>query len=102
MKVQRYDPTQDKEPSYATYEVPFKEGYSVLHLLRYVYENLDPTLAYYASCRLGECAGCLVRVNGRPCLACIALVDEEMIANPLVIEPQAGREVIRDLVVHWP
>ena len=102
VRIQRYDPTQDEEPHFEPYEVSFEEGHSVLHLLKYIYENLDPTLAYYGSCRLGECAACIVRVNGRSCLACTTLVDQAMAAEPLVIEPPTGRQIIRDLVTHWP
>ena len=47
-------------------------------------------------------AACIVRVNGRSCLACTTLVDQAMAAEPLVIEPPTGRQIIRDLVTHWP
>ncbi len=94
VKIQRFDPSEDREPYYASYEVPMTKGLTVLSAMRYIYENLDHSLAYYDSCRIGKCAGCHVKVNGHTHLACNALVTGD-----IVLEPQGGYTVIRDLVV---
>ncbi len=64
-----------REDRPATYEVPVEEGESVLGVLQYIYENLDPGLTFYSSCRIGLCTGCLVRVNGKACFACTTLAE---------------------------
>jgi len=77
-----------------TYEVPIERGESVLGVLQYIHENLDPGLTFYSSCRIGLCTGCLVRVNGRPVFACTTLAEGDML-----IEPHGREERVRDLVV---
>ena len=94
IEVKRYDPTTDEGSYYQTYEVPIEKGSTVLSVLRYIYENLDHSLAFYYSCRIGKCAGCHVSVNGKTRLACTAVVDKD-----ITLEPQTGYRVVRDLVV---
>ncbi|MGI6552612.1 MAG: 2Fe-2S iron-sulfur cluster-binding protein [Bacillota bacterium] len=94
IKVKRYDPSKDKEPYYQTYEVPIEKGATVLSALRYIYENLDHSLVFYYSCRIGKCVGCHVSVDGKTRLACNTIVDKDV-----TLEPQAGYKVVRDLVV---
>jgi succinate dehydrogenase/fumarate reductase-like Fe-S protein len=67
---------------------------SVLGVLSYIYENLDPSLAFYFSCRGRKCGGCTMLVNSKAVLACDVLASENM-----TIEPLPKRKIIRDLVV---
>ena len=63
VKIKRFDPALDKEPRYQTYEVP-AEGWmkhKVVDTLRYIYENIDPTLAFREPCRQRLWRGTLVR-----------------------------------------
>ena len=76
------------------FEVPLEEGTSVLNLLEYISRNLDSTLAYYGSCKIGKCMGCTLKINGERGLACTTLVAED-----LGLEPDDRYPVIRDLVV---
>ena len=62
--------------------------------LRYIYENLDPTLAFRSSCQAGLCMACLMRIDGRVDFACRTYLRPEM-----KLEPLPGRRLIRDLVV---
>jgi len=94
MKIFRFDPTVDKEPHYDTFEVETQTGYSIYNALEYIAENLDPTLAYYASCRIGLCAGCMARVNGKVVKTCL-----EMLTEDCTIEPVNQKNVLRDLVM---
>lgn len=50
---------------------PFAPGLSVLDALDYIYEHIDPTLAYFSheACRQTACGKCLVCVNGKVCPA---------------------------------
>jgi len=83
-----------KESHYDTFEVPYDEKMSVFNVLEHIGNYLDPTLAFYASCRIGKCMGCMMMINGKRRLACTTLVDGD-----LVLEPDSRYEVIRDLVI---
>ena len=93
-KIFRYDPNLDPEPRYEEYQVPREEQETVLGVLEYVRENIDPSLAYRDSCVYGCCAICLVKVNGKNVLACTEVVKDD----ELLIEPaKSVDKVIRDL-----
>lgn len=81
----------------AVYEVPVEPGQSVLGVLQYIYDHLDPTLTFSCSCRIGLCSACLMRVNGKAVRACTTLAEGDML-----IEPYSDDARIRDLVVHLP
>ena len=87
----------DGENQLAAYEVPVEPGQSVLGVLQYIYDYLDPTLAFSCSCRIGLCSACLVRVNGKVVRACTTLAEGDML-----IEPYSDDARIRDLVVQLP
>ena len=92
--VFRYDPATDKEGYYETYQVPAKEGLTILGALTYICENIDSSLAYSYSCVWGECRACMVQVNGRTVKSCMVKLSRDV-----KIDPLPGREIIRDLVV---
>lgn len=96
LKIQRFDPATDKAPYFQEYTIPYTQGTTVMSAIRYIYENLDHSLAFYISCRIGKCAGCHVKVNGKTRLACTTVIDDDV-----TLEPKAGK-VIRDLVVEQP
>ena len=94
VEVYRFDPDIDKEPTYQTYMVPYEMGLSVLNVLQYIYDNIDQTLSFYYSCRIGKCNGCLMIVNGKTTSVCTTP------AKPLMkIEPIKGFKVLKDLIV---
>jgi fumarate reductase (CoM/CoB) subunit B len=95
MRIFRYDPKKADVPRYDNYRVPYSEGMTVLDALDYVYENLDPTLAYRKSCRQGSCGSCAVLVNAKPCAACRTLVKE---GKDLTVSPLLHFDVVKDLV----
>ncbi len=94
VKILRSKPWEGKKAKYETYEVPLNGKMSVLNALAYVAENLDPTLGFYSSCRIGKCMGCQIVVNGKVKLACTTPVGGNM-----VLEPLRRFKVIKDLVV---
>ena len=95
--VTRFNPETDAAPYVKTYAVPVHEGMTVLDGLHYIKENLDPTLAWRYSCRMGICGSCGMLLNGKPGLACntqtlnIAKTD-------LAVGPLPNFAIIRDLV----
>ena len=99
VKLYRFDPSVDKEPRYETYQVPAGawKNRKVVDVLRYIYENFAPGLAFREPCRQQVCGACLVTVNRKPVLACEAIAGPEM-----TIEPAPKRRVLKDLVVDMP
>ncbi len=96
LTVFRLDPSVDREPHFQTFIIPgAMRGQTVMDALDYVYEHLDGTLAYYshAACKQSICARCTLLVNGKPILACNALVTGDT-----RLEPLPKTRIIRDLV----
>jgi fumarate reductase iron-sulfur subunit len=93
-KVFRYNPSVDPEPYYKTYEVPWFEFMSVLELLRYIHDNIEP-ISFDYICRMVACGQCAVRVNGTPGLGCITSVP----SGDITVEPLNNFRVIKDLIV---
>ncbi len=85
-----------KEGEYKDCEIPYKDRMTILNVLDYIHESSDRSLAYYKSCRIGKCTGCLVEVNGKNKLACTTLARDDM-----KIGPAKGRQVIRDFVIEF-
>ena len=99
VKVFRYNPEMDVEPRYETYQIPAEVWHNrkVIDVLRYIYENFAPGLAFREACYQRLCGCCTLRVNNTPVLACDAMAKQEM-----VIEPLAKNQVIKDLIVDSP
>ena len=96
VSVFRSDPSNGGEFRFTTYEaVPYREQ-SVLDVLQYIYEELDPTLAFRGPCKSNCCKGCTVKINGKPGLACEKRAEAEM-----TIEPLSKFKLIKDLVVDF-
>lgn len=95
VKVCRTDPRDNSRTRYDSFTVPFEKGQSILGVIKYIYENLDPSLAFYNSCRTGKCTGCHIQVNQKTRLACTTIAD----GHDLILEPLPGYPVVRDLVV---
>jgi len=96
-KISRFDP-DSKKHYVSTYKVPIRKGTTVLEALLYIKDNLDGSLTFRHSCRMGICGSCGVNVNGKPMLACYTQVLH-LDTDSLVIEPLANMSVIKDLVV---
>ena len=66
--------------------------------LNYIKDQLDGTLSYRWSCRMGICGSCGMMVNGEPKLTCETFLTEYA-PGPVRVEPLRNFPVIRDLVV---
>jgi len=97
LAVTRYRPEQESEPSLQTYEVPFRKDWVVLDALNYIKDNLDGSLSFRWSCRMGVCGSCGMMVNGSPKLTCAAFLSDYL-PGPVRVEPLQHFPVIRDLV----
>jgi succinate dehydrogenase / fumarate reductase iron-sulfur subunit len=88
----------DEEKRIDTFAVPHAKAMTILSMLRYVNEHLDPSVAFRDfRCGRGVCNTCLVRVNGKAKRMCETPVQPGV---DILIEPTAG-VVIKDLVVDF-
>jgi succinate dehydrogenase iron-sulfur subunit len=97
LEVLRYDPEQDREPRFQTYQVPCNEDWVILDALTYVKDHLDPSVTFRWSCHMAVCGSCGMMVNGEPMLSCKAFVRN--LPNRIRVEPLASFPIERDLVV---
>jgi fumarate reductase iron-sulfur subunit len=98
MQVTRYLPDADGPPTLQEYVVPLREEWAVLDGLNYIKDQLDGTLSFRWSCRMGICGSCGMTVNGDPALTCGTFLTDYA-PGPVRVEPLANFPVIRDLVV---
>jgi len=96
-KVQRYLPGKEKKPSIQEFTVPFRQGMTVLDGLIYIKENVDNTLSFRSSCRMGICGSCGMLINNFPMLACHTPV-EELKTDRIEVRSLPNFPIIRDLV----
>jgi fumarate reductase iron-sulfur subunit len=98
LHVTRYRPDKDREPGWQEYDVPLRGDWTVLDGLNYLKDEVDTTLAYRWSCRMGICGSCGMNVDGEPRLTCATFLSDYA-PGPVRIEPLANFPVVRDLVV---
>jgi len=97
LEIFRYCPEQDTEPFFKSYEVPFREDWVVLDAINYIKDEIDGTLSYRWSCRMGVCGSCGMMVNGEPKLTCSAFLKDYP-SRKIRVEPLQGFPVERDLI----
>lgn len=100
LRASRFDPQVDAQPRWQAYEVPLLPQMTVLDALFHVQTELDETLAFRCSCRVGMCGSCGMTIDGRPALACQTPVAPG--GRPLfevTVAPMRHMPVVKDLVV---
>jgi fumarate reductase iron-sulfur subunit len=95
VRIKRFRPGLEKPQWEETFTVPAEKKITVLQALQFIYENLDPTLAFEYSCRYGKCGLCGMEINGRPVLACTTFVKKDEV----IVAPMANLITLRDLTV---
>ena len=98
LEVQRFQPGEHSEPVFDRFEVPYRQEWVVLDALNYLKDEVDGSLTYRWSCRMGVCGSCGMMVNGVPRLTCAAFL-RDYLPGPIRVEPLAGFPIERDLVV---
>jgi fumarate reductase iron-sulfur subunit len=98
VEVARYRPEQQATPTVQTYEIPLRKEWVVLDALNHIKDQIDGTLSYRWSCRMGICGSCGMTVNGDPKLTCATFLTDYA-PGPVRVEPLHNFPVIRDLVV---
>ncbi|HEV2282652.1 MAG TPA: succinate dehydrogenase iron-sulfur subunit [bacterium] len=97
VRVKRFDPAADRRPRWQSYAVEPRPMMSVLDVLFWILESLDPTLAFRFSCRAGMCGSCAMVINDREGLACGQRLAR--LRSPVSVEPLRSLPVIKDLLV---
>ncbi len=98
LQVTRYHPEHDEAPRQQSYSVPYHEDWVVLDALNYIKDQIDGTLTYRWSCRMGVCGSCGMMVNGVPRLTC-AVFLRDFYPQEIRVEPLTNFPIIRDLVI---
>ncbi|MGH7454829.1 MAG: succinate dehydrogenase/fumarate reductase iron-sulfur subunit [bacterium] len=98
LEIFRYRPEAEAEPTFQSYEIPFRKDWVILDALNYIKDNLDGSLSYRWSCRMGVCGSCGMMVNGTPVLTCATFL-EKYLPGPIRVEPLKNFPVVRDLVI---
>jgi fumarate reductase iron-sulfur subunit len=96
-EVFRYRPEEEGSGSWQTYEIPCPNDWVVLDALNYIKDEVDPTLSFRWSCRMGVCGSCGMNVNGTPKLTCNAFVRD--LPEPIRVAPLSNFPIVRDLVI---
>lgn len=96
-KVLRCDGKGVAKPRVDSFEVPVKKGTTVLDGLHHIKENLDSTLAWRYSCRMGVCGSCGMFINSFPRLACNTQITE-LESDVIHLKPLPNFDIIKDLV----
>lgn len=98
LDVTRYHPEQEMEPAPQRFEVPCRQDWVVLDALNYIKDQVDGSLSYRWSCRMGVCGSCGMMVNGEPKLTCATFLSPYW-PGPIRVEPLRYFPVVRDLVI---
>jgi fumarate reductase iron-sulfur subunit len=98
LEVARYAPEKDAEPHFQTYEAPLRKDWVVLDALNHIKDQVDGSLTFRWSCRMGICGSCGMTVNGEPKLTCATFLSDYA-PGPVRVEPLKNFPVVRDLVV---
>ena len=86
VRLTRYRPEEEAEPTFEDYEVPCHKEWVVLDGLNYIKDQLDGTLSFRWSCRMGICGSCGMTVNGEPKLTCATFLTDYA-PGPVLVEP---------------
>ena len=82
-----------------TFAVPAYENQTVLDVVSWVQQNVDPTLSYRFACRVGMCGSCAMMVNGVPRWTCRTHISKVLDGDSVTIGPLRNMPVIKDLAV---
>ena len=84
--------------SFVDYEVPRVASQTVLDVVTHLQREVDPSLSYRFSCRVGMCGSCAMTVNGVARWTCRTHVDKVARDDHIEIAPLANLPIVRDLV----
>ena len=97
-KVYRFDPENGRKPDFAMYTVDLPDSATVIDGLRHIRDELDPSLAFRASCDRGSCGDCALRINKKGKLGCTLKIAKTVKDGVVKVEPIRNIPVLKDLV----
>ncbi len=83
--------------NYSEYTIDVERGMTVLDSIIWIKENVDPTISYRASCRMGICGSCAAIINNKPNLMCHTQVFD-LNTDTVTVRPMHNYPVVKDLV----
>ncbi len=98
LEIFRYRPEEETEPTFQRYDVPYHDDWVVLDAINHIKDEIDGSLSYRWSCRMGVCGSCGMMVNGDPKLTCNTFL-KDYYPGVVRVEPLANFPVERDLVI---
>src|ERR1039457_5088038 len=97
LRIQRFDPSQDRKSAFREYTVPTGEASTVLEALLYAKAYVDQPIGVRFSCRMSSCGSCGMKIDGKPNLACETHLSR--LGPEITVQPMDNFPVVRDLVV---
>lgn len=98
-RVYRANPADGQPARFDTYQIESTYPMTVLMILRYIFRNLDPALAFRDfECYQGVCTSCTMTVKGKRARACSTIVAP---GEEVTLEPLPRHPLIKDLVVSF-
>ena len=86
---------QNEKSYFEVYDVPYRQGMSVLDAIMWIRTNIDSSLAVRYSCiNANACKECMVMVDGKTQYACTT----RLLNGDTTIEPLSNKALIKDLV----
>ena len=85
------------EGRFETFSVPAHDNQTVLDVVSWIQQSVDPSLTYRYACRVGMCGSCAMMVNGEPRWTCRTHVKRVLTDGRLQIGPLRNLPVIKDL-----
>jgi len=82
---------------FRSYEVPAQDNQTILDLVVWIQQCVDPSLSYRYACRVGMCGSCAMMVNGQPRWTCRTHVRKVARDDRIELAPLRNLPVIRDL-----
>nr|WP_282026506.1 2Fe-2S iron-sulfur cluster-binding protein [Limimaricola cinnabarinus] len=83
--------------SYQTFQVPERDNQTVLDVVSWIQQQIDPSLTYRYACRVGMCGSCAMMVNGKPRWTCRTHVKKVAGKGAIQIGPLRNLPTIKDL-----
>ena len=96
-RIRRYSAADNAPPHWQEFVVTTHPGMTILEGLQQIREQMDATLAWRHSCRMGVCGSCAMIVNGQPYLACNTQI-QNLNSGRISLEPLWNFPVAKDLV----
>ena len=84
--------------AYEEFAVPARESQTVLDIVSWIQQYVDPTLTYRFACRVGMCGSCAMMVNDSPRWTCRTHASKAVKDGRLKIAPLRNLPVVKDLV----